>query len=112
MSKAAKIEVKGLAKILVLTGGILLVVFGLFTVLGGSFDYCLTGVCLNPRYLGISISGSIFGIIVGIIALYGYSRIGEVLWAVILVVLGYFSGGLGGILVLLGSLIALIMHFV
>ena len=103
MSKAVKIEVKELSKILVLVGGILLILFGLFTVLGGSFE---------SRYLGISVSGSIFGIAVGVIALYGNTRIREVVWAVILAVLGYFAGGLGGLLVLLGSLIALIMHFV
>ena len=103
MSKAVKIEVKELSRILVLIGGILLILFGLFTVLGGSFE---------SRYLGISISGSIFGIAIGIVALYGHTRIGEVVWAVILLVLGYFAGGLGGLLVLLGSLIALIMHFV
>jgi len=103
MSKAAKLEVKGVARILVLLGGILLILFGLFTVLGGSFE---------SRYLGISISGSIFGIIVGLVALYGHKRIGEPVWAVILAVLGYFAGGIGGLLVLLGSLIALIMHFV
>ena len=103
MSQAAKTEVKGLSKILVLIGAILLILFGLFTVLGGSFE---------SRYLGISISGSIFGIAVGVIALYGHNRIGEVVWAVILLVLAYFAGGLGGLLVLLGSLIALIMHFV
>ena len=67
---------------------------------------------LWSRYLGISISGSIFGIAIGVIALYGHSRLGGVVWAVILAVLGYFAGGLGGLLVLLGSLIALIMHFV
>ena len=103
MSKMAKMEVKGVARILVLIGGILLILFGLFTVLGGSFE---------SRYLGISISGSIFGIIVGLVALYGHKRIGEPVWAVILAVLGYFAGGIGGLLVLLGSLIALIMHFV
>ena len=103
MSKLAKVEVKGISKILVLIGGVLLIVFGLFTVLGGSFDY---------RYIGLSISGSIFGIVVGLVALYGHNRIGEVAWAVILIVLGYFAGGIGGLLVLLGSLIALIMHFV
>lgn len=103
MSKAVKIEVKGLARILVLIGGILLILFGLVTVLGGS---------LESRYLGISLSGSIFGLAVGLIALYGHSRIGEIVWAVVLAVLGYFAGGLGGLLVLLGSLIALIMHFV
>ena len=103
MSKAAKIEVKGLARILVLIGGILLIVFGLFTVLGGSFE---------SRYIGISLSGSIFGLVVGLIALYAHSRIGEVIWAVVLAVLGYFAGGIGGLLVLLGSLIALVMHFV
>lgn len=103
MSKAVRIEVKGLARILVLIGGILLILFGLVTVLGGS---------LESRYLGISLSGSIFGLAVGLIALYGHSRIGEIVWAVVLAVLGYFAGGLGGLLVLLGSLIALIMHFV
>jgi len=103
MSKAVKIEVKGISRILVLIGGILLIIFGLITVLGGSIE---------SRYIGVSISGSIFGIGVGVIALYGHTRIGEVVWAVILAVLGYFAGGLGGLLVLLGSLIALIMHFV
>lgn len=103
MSKVAKIEFKELSKILVLIGGILLILFGLFTVVGGSFD---------TRYLGISLSGSIFGIIVGLIALYARPHIGEPVWAVILAVLGYFAGGLGGLLVLIGSLIALVMHFV
>ena len=103
MSKIAKVEVKELSRILVLIGGILLIVFGLFTVLGGSFD---------ARYVGISLSGSIFGIVVGILALVGNTRIGEPVWAVILAVLGYFAGGLGGLLVLLGSLIGLILHYV
>lgn len=103
MTQVAKIEVKQLSKILVLIGGILLILFGLFTVLGGSFE---------ARYIGISLSGSIFGIVVGLIALFGNTRIGEPVWAVILAVLGYFAGGLGGLLVLLGSLIALIMHYV
>ena len=103
MSKAVKVEVKELARILVLIGGILLILFGLFTVVGVSFE---------PRYLGISLSGSIFGIVVGLIALFGSVRIGEPVWAVILAVLGYFAGGLGGLLVLLGSLIALIIHYV
>ena len=103
MSKIAKVEVKELSRILVLIGGILLIVFGLFTVLGGSFD---------ARYVGISLSGSIFGIVVGLLALFGNTRIGEPVWAVILAVLGYFAGGLGGLLVLLGSLIGLILHYV
>ncbi len=103
MTQAAKTEVKGISRILVLVGGIVLIVFGLFTVLGGSFE---------SRNLGVSISGSIFGIAVGVVALYGHTRIGEVVWAIILLVLGYFAGGLGGLLVLLGSLIALIMRFV
>lgn len=103
MSKVAKIEFKELSKILVLIGGILLILFGIFTVVGGSFD---------TRYLGISLSGSIFGIIVGLIALWARSHIGEPVFAVILAVLGYFAGGLGGLLVLIGSLIALVMHFV
>ncbi len=103
MTQTTKTEFGELARILVLIGGVLLVVFGLFTVLGGSFEL---------RNLGFSISGSIFGIAVGLIALYGYTRIREVVWAVILLVLGYVAGGLGGLLVALGSLIALIMRFV
>lgn len=91
MSKAAKIEVKELSRILVLIGGILLILFGLFTVLGGSF--------LESRYIGISLSGSIFGIVVGLIALFRSPRMGEPVWAVIFAVLGYFAGGLGGLLV-------------
>ncbi len=103
MTQSTKTEFGELARILVLIGGVLLVVFGLFTVLGGSFEF---------RNLGFSISGSIFGIAVGLIALYGHTRIREVVWAVILLVLGYVAGGLGGLLVGLGSLIALIMRFI
>ena len=104
MSKAAKMEVKDISRILVLIGGILLIVFGLYTVLGGSLNL--------PSYLGFSVSGSILGIIVGVIALIGYTRIRELVWAVLLAVLGWYVGGIGGLLVLLGALLALIMRIV
>ncbi len=103
MTHSTKTEFGELARILVLIGGILLVVFGFLTVVGASFEI---------RNLGVSISGTWFGIAVGLIALWGHRYVREVVWAVILLVLGYAAGGLGGLLVLLGGLIGLLMRFV
>ncbi len=103
MTHSTKMEFGDLARILVLIGGILLVVFGFFTVVGASFEI---------RNLGVSIAGTWFGIVVGVVALWGHRFVRELVWAVIFIVLGWFTGGLGGILVLLGGLIGLLMRFV
>ena len=103
MTKAMKMEFGDLARILVLVGGILLILFGFLTVIGSSFEI---------RNLGVSIAGTWFGIVVGIVALWGHRFVKELPWAVIFIVLGWFTGGLGGILVLLGGLIGLLMRFV
>ncbi len=103
MTKSTKVEFGELARILVLIGGILLVVFGFLTVVGATFEV---------RNLGVSISGTWLGIVVGLVALWGHRYVRELVWAVILIVLGWYAGGLGGILVLLGGLIGLLMRFV
>ncbi len=104
MTKSTKMEFGDLARILVLIGGVLLVVFGFLTVIGASFEI---------RNLGVSIAGTWFGIVVGVVALWGHRYVRELVWAVIFIVLGWFSGpNLGGILVLLGGLIGLLMRFV
>ncbi len=102
MTKSTKTEVGDLARILVLIGGVLLVLFGFLTVVGASFEI---------RNLGVSITGTWFGIIVGLVALWSHRYVRELVWAVILIVLGWFAGGLGGLLVLLGGLIGLLMRF-
>ncbi len=103
MTKSTKTEFGDLARILVLIGGVLLIVFGFLSVIGASFDI---------PHLGVSIAGTWLGIVVGVVALWGHRYVREMVWAVIFIVLGWFTGGLGGILVLLGGLIGLLMRFV
>lgn len=102
MTKSTKMEFGELARILVLIGGVLLIVFGFLSIVRASVDI--------PN-LGVSIAGSWFGIVVGVVALWGHRYVRELVWAVIFIVLGWFTGGLGGILVLLGGLIGLLMRF-
>ena len=103
MTKSAQVEFGDLARILVLIGGILLVLFGFLTVIGQSIEI---------RNLGVSISGTWLGIVVGLVAIYGHRHVRELVWAVILAVLGWYAGGIGGLLVLLGGLIGLLLRFV
>ncbi len=103
MTKSTKTEFGDLARILVLIGGVLLVVLGFLSVIKATPDI--------PN-LGVSIGGSLFGIIVGLVALWGHRYVRELVWAVIFIVLGWFTGGIGGILVLLGGLIGLLTRFV
>ena len=56
--------------------------------------------------------GAIVGIILGIVAIYGSKRVTELLWAVILIVVGLLGGGIGGLLVLIGGILGLLSKYV
>lgn len=95
-----------IAYILALIGGVLMVVFGLLLLVG------TTILSLGSPLLGLSGAGlAIFWVILGIIAIAGARRVVDVLWAVILIVIGIIAGGTGNIpalLVLLGGILGLI----
>jgi hypothetical protein len=47
-------------------------------------------------------------IIIGIICVIGSRSVGTLVWAIVLIVLGIVSGGIGGVLVILGAILGLI----
>jgi hypothetical protein len=94
--------------ILALIGGILIIVFGLLSLRGNSL-----GSAFSPA--GYYLTGamySIVAIIIGVICVVGSKSVGTLVWAIVLLVLGIVSGGLGGVLVILGALLGLVSIFV
>jgi phosphate starvation-inducible membrane PsiE len=90
--------------ILALIGGILIVVFGFLGLIGSSL-----GSAFSPA--GYYVSGamySIVAIVIGVICVIGSKSVGTLVWAIVLLVLGIVSGGIGGVLVILGALLGLI----
>lgn len=65
----------------------------------------------NLARLG-NLTGTVIGILVGILALIGSKEVANPAWSLILLVLGLFVGSLGGILVFIGGLIGLVAHYV
>ncbi len=94
--------------ILALIGGILIIVFGLFGLIGSSF-----GSVFSPagHYL-TGVMYSIVAIVIGAICIIGSKSVGTLPWAIVLLVLGIVSGGIGGVLVILGALLGLLSIFV
>lgn len=68
---------------------------------------------LNLQFPSLGfLTGVIVAILVGIVALVGAGQVSNPVLSVILLILGYIAGGIGGILVILGALIALVAKFV
>ncbi len=55
---------------------------------------------------------AILGLILGIVAIIGSKRVTELLWAIILIVIGFIGGSIGGVLVLIGGILGLISKYV
>ena len=68
---------------------------------------------IAPRipFLG-NIIDILLAVVTGIVALAGIGQISNPAWSIILIVLGFFAGGLGGIIVILAAIIALVADFV
>jgi hypothetical protein len=99
----------GLAQVayyLALIGGVLLVLFSLLALVGHAIS--LPSVPL----VGMTFGFAFLPLILGIVAIILAKRVTELLWAIVLIVVGFLGGGIGGILVLLGGLLGLILHFI
>jgi hypothetical protein len=92
---------------LVLIGGILLVVFGLLALVRYP-------ISIPVPWPGYSFGFVWLPIILGIIAIILASRhlVTQPVWAIVLIIVGFLAGGIGGILVLLGGLLGLVIHFI
>ena len=97
-----------LAYVLALIGGIILLIQGILSFLGMAVSFPV--IYASP--LGQFGYFAIITIILGIIAIYGSKRLKDLMWAVVLLIVGFIAGGLGGLLVLLGAICALILHFI
>lgn len=99
----ARTSLGQIAYILALIGGILLVIFGLLSLLsiglGGFFYFSI----YSFAYSGIVM------LICGVIAIIGARSVNTLVWAIVLIIVGIVGGGLGGLLVVLGGLIGLII---
>lgn len=68
---------------------------------------------IAPRIPSLgNIIGVLLAVVTGIVALAGIGQISNPAWSIILIVLGFFTGSLGGIIVILAAIIALVADFV
>jgi hypothetical protein len=94
-----------LGYVLAIIGGILTIVFGLAS---------LTGFAISVPFrspVGGYFPAGIITIILGIVAMIGSKRLPDLIWAIVLLVVGFLAGGIGGILVLIGGILGLLAHF-
>ncbi len=95
------------AYVLALVGGVLLVLFSLLGFLG--FAMMVPFGMPMPRFFaGFDILALIFGIIV----IVGSKHASELVWAIVLIIVGYLGGGIGGLLVLIGGIVGLLSKYV
>jgi hypothetical protein len=97
-------SISRIAYYLVLIGGILLIIFGLLSLLSIGFG--------GPSFLYWTVYSfaysNIVMIICGVIAIIGAKSASHLVWAIILIIVGLIGGGLGGLLVILGGIVGLI----
>lgn len=91
------------AKIIVIVGAILMISLSIMSIVGR--------ILALPFYApigltsGVYIFASLFG---GILALILSRKVGGMIWTLIIIGIGIFGGGLGGLLVFIGGIIAII----
>lgn len=91
---------------LVLIGGILALVLGILSLVG-------YGIGRFGRFGDFSFGlGPIIEIVAGIIAIALYRQLGNLGVIIALLILGVVAGGIGGILIVIGAILALIAKYV
>lgn len=95
-----------LAYVLALIGGILLILLNVAAVLGFAFT-----IPFHSPVAGYGF-GAFIGIILGIIAVIGSKRLPDLVWSVVLLIVGWLAGGIGGLLVLIGGLLGIVARFI
>jgi hypothetical protein len=83
--------------------GVVMVISGIASLIG-------MGV-LAPSALGYVFGGDIIQMILGAAAFFLAKRIKELVWAIVLVIIGFVGGGIGGVLVAIGGIASLLAIF-
>jgi hypothetical protein len=95
-----------LAYILAIVGGILMIIFGLLSLVG----YAISIPFQSP--IGGFFGSGIINLILGVVAVIGSKRVSEMIWAIVLIIVGFIGGGIGGLLVLIGGVLGLLSRFI
>ncbi len=103
---ANKNELRRAAYYLVLIGGILLVVLTLLALAGS------ISLPFNVPLRAMTFGFAFLPLILGIVAILVAKRVTQLEWAIILIIVGFLGGGIGGILVMLGGLLGLLSRFI
>ena len=96
-------EISRIAYILALIGGILMVVFGLLSLIGSSFDPVGPFMHFGFAYY------SIVTIICGVIAIIGAKSATTLVWAIVIIIVGIIGGGIGGLIAVIGGILGIIV---
>lgn len=102
----AKHSLSYFAYVLALVGGILMVVFSLFGFLGYAIMSMSFGM---PHFFG---GFDIVVLILGLVAIFISKRANDLIWAIVLIIIGILGSGIGGLLVLVGGILGLISKYV
>ena len=95
-----------LGYILALVGGILLIIFSIL----GMLSFAVSLPFGSP--IGGFFGSGIVALILGVVAVVLAKRVSELLWAVVLIIVGFLGGGLGGLLVIIGGILGLLARFI
>jgi hypothetical protein len=91
--------------ILVLAGGIIIILFGLFDLLEAG------GHIFRDISLFSFLSGTarvLFQIVIGIVCAVGSKFVSNLVWAIVLLVLGIVAGTIGGTLISIGAILGIV----
>ena len=83
-----------------------MIIFGLLSLVG----YAVS-IPFHSPVEGFGLGG-IITVILGIVAVVGSKRVTELIWAIVLIIVGFVGGGIGGLLVLIGGILGLLAHFI
>ncbi len=93
-------SISRLAYLLALIGGVVMAVFGVLGLLQETFR----AACYGWGFF----NGGLVTLVAGIVAIIGANRVSSLVWSIVLIVVGLIGGGLGGLLVVIGSVLGLV----
>jgi hypothetical protein len=91
--------------ILVLAGGIIIILFGLFGLLEVS-SHIFCDISLFSFLSGST--RALFQIVIGIVCTVGSKFVSNLVWAIVFLVLGIVAGTIGGTLVAIGAILGIV----
>jgi len=91
----------------------------ILSLIGGLFIIALSAAALLSFPLLVPFHSPLSGyfgigvitLVLGIVTVFGSRRVNQLAWAVVLMVVGFLSGGIGGLLTLVGGLLGLLSRY-